>query len=391
VVLVEKPDVLHDVLDALPDATVLARALRNDDGRAVDLEVVWMNAIARSHLGIDVTTGARASSSDPWQRDGLLARSLAVLDYGKPDADEVVITDDDDMPTGFNWRAIRVEDDLLLWVQRDIGTALRSRHHLAAAEARLRAALAQSFDGHAFFHHTDGSWSVTWANEEFNRLDTDGKLTADIRGMVARVHESGRRVSELVPVAGRIFEVRLYPVEHEVAATVADQTEIFSTTAGLVWDVSHDPLTGIGNRSKLQQDLATALSKGGAATVLCLDLDGFKEVNDTMGHPAGDEVLRAIATRIASALRDGEEAYRLGGDEFVVIAGPLGQVAATALAERISAMVIEPVPTAKGPASVSVSIGVTIGTVSESTKGIIERADKALYEAKRGDKVVVFS
>jgi diguanylate cyclase (GGDEF)-like protein len=390
VVLVERPEVLHGVLDALPDATVVVRALLGDDGRPADMELIWLNGVARELLGDGGLAGVRGSHTEPWA-GGLLERCLRVLETGEPDAGEVVSMNAAGLPVGFNWRAIRVEPDLLLWVQRDIAGPLQSRHRLAAAEARLRAALAQSFDGHAFFHHDGARWSVTWANEEFNRLDEDGKLTTDLGEMVARVHATGRRISELIPVSGQIFEVRLYPVEHEVAVTVADQTEIFSTTAGLVWDVLHDPLTGIGNRSKLKQDLTTMLAKGGAATVLCLDLDGFKAVNDTKGHGAGDDVLRHVATRISSALRDGEEAYRLGGDEFVVIAGPLGQAAATSLAERIYGMIVEPVPTQQGLVSVSVSIGATIGTVSEEPPQIIGRADKALYEAKRNGLVVVFS
>jgi len=377
------------VLDALPDVIVVARALSDEDGRASDMELVWMNSAARDVLGEPGSLVTRSSTLKSWAGDRL-DRCLMVLQSGRPDSGEVVSADAEGHPSGFNWRAIKVEPGLLLWVQRDIAGPLRRRQHLAAAEARLRAALAQSFDGHAFFHRDAAQWSVSWANEEYNRLDADGKLTADLATKVAVVYDTGRRISELIPVAGQIFEVRLYPVEHEVAVTVADQTEMFSTTAGLVWDVSHDPLTGIGNRSKLKQDLATVLSRGGAATVLCLDLDGFKQINDTLGHAAGDDVLRHVASRMSSALRDGEEAYRLGGDEFVVVAGPLGQATATAIAERIAAMIVEPICTPSGSVSVTVSIGATIGTAAEAPPAIIARADKALYEAKRGQDVVVF-
>lgn len=388
-VLTERSEVLHDVLDALPDATVVARAVALGD-EVIDLEIVWMNATAREEMGDLVDAGALASAHWPWAH-GLTEACLEVLASGEEDAGEVVWTDEHGEPQGFDWRATKVEPDLLLWVQRNIQAPLRERHHLATAEARLRAALAQSFDGHAFFHPGREGWEVTWANDEYRRLDEDGKLSADLTPMVQRVHDSQRRLSELVPVAGQIFEVRLYPVEHEIAVTVADQTEMFSTTAGLVWDVLHDPLTGIGNRTKLRQDLASALTKGGAATVLCLDLDGFKDVNDTHGHAAGDEVLRQVADRISSALREGEEAYRLGGDEFVVLAAPLGEAAARALGERIAALVVEPIAVGEAEVAVDVSIGVTVGTASEPSPAIIARGDAALYEAKRSRSRVVFS
>jgi diguanylate cyclase (GGDEF)-like protein len=138
-----------------------------------------------------------------------------------------------------------------------------------------------------------------------------------------------------------------------------------------------DPLTGVGNRSALRRRLDAAT---GDPTVAFVDLDDFKAVNDTYGHDAGDTVLREVALRLASAVREDDLVVRLGGDEFaVVLAEGTPADAVDGLVGRLLAAVEVPVLLAGGTAPVRASVGVATGPPGE----VVRRADDALYVAKR--------
>ncbi|WP_221088166.1 GGDEF domain-containing protein [Deinococcus aquaedulcis] len=146
----------------------------------------------------------------------------------------------------------------------------------------------------------------------------------------------------------------------------------------------HDGLTGLLNRAGFYRALRVALP--GGATVLLLDLDGFKPVNDAHGHAAGDEVLRVVAGRLTACSAEDWHAARLGGDEFALL-GPADQSPGTAqaLAERVVAAVAEPV-TVPGGAQVRVTGSVGLARMdgagaSEDT--LVRQADAAMYRAKR--------
>ena len=123
-------------------------------------------------------------------------------------------------------------------------------------------------------------------------------------------------------------------------ALVTDITARKSAEAELGRLACHDALTGLANRARLVQRIGAALAgrarAAGTVGLLCLDLDQFQDVNDSLGHAAGDQVLAQVADRLRGAVRDGDIVARLGGDEFVVIAEHLsGEGAAVDLAERI--------------------------------------------------------
>jgi diguanylate cyclase (GGDEF)-like protein len=144
----------------------------------------------------------------------------------------------------------------------------------------------------------------------------------------------------------------------------------------------HDALTGLPNRAlimaRADQMLAQARRSGGEASAMFMDLDGFKGVNDTFGHPVGDELLRNVAARIMAVLRDGDTIGRLGGDEFVVLV----EGGAAQIAERILAALREPFDLGTGsPISITTSIGIATGD-REAAKDLLRDADIALYEAK---------
>jgi diguanylate cyclase (GGDEF)-like protein len=145
----------------------------------------------------------------------------------------------------------------------------------------------------------------------------------------------------------------------------------------------HDALTGLPNRALIMDRaegmLARARRDGTTPAAMFIDLDGFKAVNDTFGHPVGDELLRAVAGRIGGVLRESDTIGRLGGDEFVVLVEGEPEL----VARRILAALREPfdLGTANGPVTITTSIGIAAGT-REAARDLLRDADIALYEAK---------
>ncbi len=159
-----------------------------------------------------------------------------------------------------------------------------------------------------------------------------------------------------------------------------------------------DPLTGLNNRRFLDHQLNLAMArhfKGGAGlSVLLLDIDFFKKVNDTYGHDAGDEVLKEFARRLGLNVRSIDMPCRLGGEEFVVLMPETEGEAAATIAERVRAQVADnPFILADGrKLDVTVSVGVATCTgIGDSPEGLLKRADEAVYEAKQSgrNRVVV--
>jgi diguanylate cyclase (GGDEF)-like protein len=149
-----------------------------------------------------------------------------------------------------------------------------------------------------------------------------------------------------------------------------------------------DPLTGLANRRGFERSGAESWARRAQErkplVLLLVDVDHFKRVNDTLGHAAGDELLRKVATLLQSTLREGDLAFRLGGEEFAVLVRALPGEAA-ALGERLRARVEETLP-------VTVSIGAVEATpgseldVTARLWRIVDQADGGLYEAKRGGR-----
>ena len=156
----------------------------------------------------------------------------------------------------------------------------------------------------------------------------------------------------------------------------------------------HDALTGLANRMLLYERLSDAIARArradGTLAVLCLDLDGFKAVNDLHGHAAGDRLLREAAARLGRSVRETDTVARLGGDEFVVLqTDPAQPAAARALAERLVAALAEPYELGVGDAqgAVTASIGVALFPGDgDDPDALLHNADTALYRAKWAGK-----
>jgi len=161
----------------------------------------------------------------------------------------------------------------------------------------------------------------------------------------------------------------------------------------------HDPLTGLPNRTLLADRLRSTLARTGRSghqlAVLFCDLDGFKAVNDSGGHAAGDAVLEATAQRLLATVRAEDTAARVGGDEFVVVlepssrgwAGPDGapidvRAYAVLVAERIEEALAQPVEFDGHEYAVTASIGVAFAQAGDDVEEILAQADAAMYQAK---------
>lgn len=151
----------------------------------------------------------------------------------------------------------------------------------------------------------------------------------------------------------------------------------------------HDPLTGLPNRALLLQRLEHAARRAqrshAHAAVLFVDLDRFKQVNDRYGHHVGDELLVAVASRLATVLRSGDTLARFSGDEFVILCEDLHSTAdAELLAGRIDEAFAEPFPLSRMSVAITASVGLTFaGPAAHVSEEVLVNADMAMYQAKR--------
>jgi len=152
-----------------------------------------------------------------------------------------------------------------------------------------------------------------------------------------------------------------------------------------------DGLTGLANRASFNSSLSAALGaeSPGSTTVLFVDLDDFKNVNDVFGHAAGDALLREVASRIGKATRPGDLCARLGGDEFAILLPRTPSAAAADVAQRVVSAVGVTMRIGNGIARIGASVGVATATSETDLEQLIHRADVAMYAAKAAGKARV--
>ncbi len=170
-------------------------------------------------------------------------------------------------------------------------------------------------------------------------------------------------------------------------ATFEEITERRRAEARISYLAHHDALTGLPNRIAFKERLSLLVARlraaGSGFSVLCLDLDHFKAVNDTLGHPAGDRLLELVASRLGNCLREDDLIARLGGDEFAILQYSDDAAQAAGLAERIVHLLGQPYDLYGQQVSISVSVGIAVSTGDlANSDEVFKQADTALYDAK---------
>lgn len=218
-----------------------------------------------------------------------------------------------------------------------------------------------------------------------------GNVEALIADRLARARRGVPHVVERIRPNGIALEIRGTPVHGGFVTTYLDVTTRRHAQDQLAMLALHDPLTGLPNRRLMADRLDKALARvarGEQLAVLCLDLDGFKGVNDRLGHAAGDELLRQVAARLTASVRKADTVARLGGDEFTVV-----QVAikcredAAVLAQRMLKELGKLFDLADGPVEIGCSIGIAVAPNDGFIAADLQRlADAALYRCKAAGK-----
>jgi diguanylate cyclase (GGDEF)-like protein len=219
---------------------------------------------------------------------------------------------------------------------------------------------------------------------------------ADANGMRSAIHglrTAGAPASGVVNLSdGRRLALNFVPMEHEGwLVTLEDITERRLAEAKIAHMAHHDSLTELPNRALFHDRLEEGVARckrGETAALLYLDLDHFKAVNDTLGHPVGDALLREVSNRLQKEVRETDTVARLGGDEFAILQTLIERPRdATALAERIIASLCLPYELAGHQVVIGTSIGIAmVPDDGDDPDDLMKKADMALYSAKTGGR-----
>jgi diguanylate cyclase (GGDEF)-like protein/PAS domain S-box-containing protein len=304
--------------------------------------------------------------------------------------------------------AVRV-GDALSFTWRDVTDRYREEARLAESEEQYRLLAENSSDVVMRSRHGEILWispsleralgwiPAEWIGRNFFTLvhPDDGD---DVRLKVAGVYV-GRGVVQRFRVAARDDGYHWVEAHSEpyrdaddridgIVSTMRVVDETVAAEQELARRATYDDLTGLLRRDEVITQLANLgrrVRRAGdeCALVFC-DIDEFKTVNDTRGHAAGDELMRAFASRIRSAVRVGDTVARMGGDEFLVVLDGVHDLdEATTIAEKIRAAAAAPDDAHPESAAATLSLGVTLSSPGEPVDAMIARADRAMYVAKQ--------
>ena len=305
------------------------------------------------------------------------------------------------------------DDDIrgLLLNVRDVERSMRTEAALRESEEHHRlivelaregvwtidAAGRTTFANRAMADMLDTTVTEMLEGSMFDYMDVDGKAHAEPELDRRNAGATEEHDFRLTTKNGRTVWARMNtsPItDHSgsyrgAIALVTDITERRVLEQRLAADARQDSLTGVANRTALFESLGARLMGGGLLAALYIDLDGFKRVNDDLGHAVGDEVLRTVAARLCGAVRHGDIVTRVGGDEFVVVSGTLhAEPEAFALGCRIRDVLARPIGFGAGQIEVGASVGVAfaIADGNANADDLLSEADRALYRAKRSGR-----
>lgn len=303
---------------------------------------------------------------------------------------------------------------LLAWIVTRAHRRAAMLEHDREAERRLRALVRHSSSVVVVI---DADTVVLWVTESIERVLGLAPSSVIAKPLLELVHPGDRTIAaelhadllagggtrevtmRLEDGSGTVRHVEVIaenriddPLIGGVLLNLRDVTQHLALENQLRRQAFHDTLTGLPNRALFEDRLAQALARerrhGGAVGVLFVDLDDFKLVNDSLGHAAGDELLRAVAARLADGLRDTDTAARFGGDEFAVLLPELvdGLAEAEAVAERLRVALQTPVELRGQALTVTASVGIALAARADSSEDVLRNADVAMYAAKERGK-----
>ncbi|MCG5485164.1 MAG: PAS domain S-box protein [Sinorhizobium meliloti] len=403
---------IRSIFDSSPDCV-----------RVLDMEgrPLLMNEAGRRIFGLDEgapVTGqtwdsiGRASDADKveaaWEsvRRGETARfEISVRDAGGEERCMDVISAPITDHRGKPFRILSIWRDITD-AKRASDEISRAQRHAEAAADQLSSVLESTMDSVMLL---DADWRVRYLNENARKLLQVGDealgrvfwklFPEEERGSFAKHCREvmDRRVRSFfedhLSSLGRWVEANASPTQDGISIFCRDITErrraeedTLLAQKQIAHMARHDMLTGLANRMFFRECFEQALNESSHArmAVLCLDLDGFKAVNDTLGHPAGDALLRQVSQRLIQSVRTTETVARLGGDEFAIIQ-PLtkSRDEAFRLAQRMIDTLSEPFSIEGVAATVGTSIGIAFAPEDgTSADELIKAADIALYSAK---------
>lgn len=311
-------------------------------------------------------------------------------------------------------RELQRERARMRMVVRRLGEAFASNLDADALQSIMTGAVAEALDGDVVRARARGAAGET-ITRELSKHERAAALAAlslaehqfasggdcglaDASGFFAlagRIGSPGERVGMVSVARVRPFsddeqDLFVYLCEQAsiAAANSSRHQALQIAEARMRHQAFHDPLTGLANRARFAErvDRVLANDDTGGAAVFFIDLDGFKQVNDSHGHETGDELLVVLAERLAGCLRDGDTAARLGGDEFAVLIehGIDATEAAVQTADRLREALSAPVTLGDREISVGASVGIAEIAPGIGREEIMRRADAAMYSAKHG-------
>ena len=286
-----------------------------------------------------------------------------------------------------------------LELERSLGDVTTLSERFRDSEAHFRAVLHNVADGIVTLSDDGLIESFNRAATRLFGFDEDEAIGLPFATMVTQTAPAGDADPDNGPL-GRRKDGSTFPLEQSLShvrlgtrtvhiCCVRDISEREAYTEALQHQALHDPLTGLPNRVLFRERLGNAIRRSARTqeplALLLVDLDGFKRVNDTLGHQNGDVLLRLVAGRIAGCLRDGDTISRLGGDEFAILPlSPTELAGAATVAWKVQGAFAAPFVVGEHSVDLRVSIGMALSPKhGDNIDDLMRRADLALYDAKR--------
>ncbi|MGY6500621.1 MAG: putative bifunctional diguanylate cyclase/phosphodiesterase [Acidimicrobiales bacterium] len=398
------------VLDLIPFGVVVCTL----EGR-----IDSVNRAATDLLGVDATTrscwelldlpGGHAPHVDRARRSAAAGRVSSVEVTGR-----VVRSLGVTIPVSVSMRSLPGDPSRLVLALRRLGEELHQAVRLRAFEERfeqlatsvptgilssefgMRVSYANDRSAEIFGVCAEDLLGFGWLD---HLVDEDAAAVEDVLATVLDDASERRLVVRITPPSGGIrhADLRLAPVSSGAGRdigfviTIDDVTEHRELNEQLVVQSLHDPLTGLPNRTALWETLDHAIREDrGHPAVLFVDLDDFKDVNDSLGHTAGDELLVVVADRLRACARSSDTVIRFGGDEFVLV---LREVPDHEVVDRVAGRVLhaisQPMHLSEQDTVITASVGIVWpeeAATGVDVEGLIRDADIALFHAKRNGK-----